>query len=104
MYHNKSLSTATALALLYPVLCDNAPLSYHFYNGLPPSADCMHCCMFMYSIYLPYIAGAGMPVLSKGNHPSSVIGLTQEGSGAVICIVYRYQHAVVVVNIPSIEV
>ena len=52
--------------------------------------------MFMYSIYLPYIAGAGMPVLSKGNHPNSVIGLTQEGSGAVICIVYCYQYAVVV--------
>ena len=37
-----------------------------------------------------------MLALSKENHPSSVIGLTLEGSRAVICNVYCYQHAVVV--------
>ena len=108
MYHNKSLSTVATLALLYLVLYDNAPLPYHYYSDLPPSADCMltyfYCCMLMYSIYLPYIAGTGMLALTKGNHPSSVIGLTLEGSRAVICNVYCYQHAVVVVNKPSIEV
>ena len=50
----------------------------------------------MYSEYLPYIAGTGMPALSKGSHPCSIIGLTLEGSRAVICNVYCYQHAVVV--------
>jgi hypothetical protein len=109
---------ALPLPLLYPVLYDNAPLPYHYYSDkrwsscydddLPPSADCMltyvYCCLFMYSVYLPYIAGTCMLALSKGNHPSSVIGLTQEGSRAVISILYCYQHAVVVVNKPSIEV